>query len=52
VTKNPRGITRSSLIAAQLATEEEIEQHLFNVGAGQLDLTTSPMVSAWGRKPG
>jgi len=43
---------RERLIAAQLATEEEIEQHLFNVGAGQLDLTTSPMVSAWGRKPG
>ena len=43
---------RERLIAAQLATEEEIQQHLSNVATGQLDLTTSPMVSAWGRKPG
>ncbi len=42
---------RERLIAAQLATEEEIEQHLSNVATGQLDLATSPMVSAWGRKP-
>ena len=42
---------RKRLIAAQLATEEEIEQHLSNVATGQLDLATSPMVSAWGRKP-
>jgi SAM-dependent methyltransferase len=43
---------RERLVAAQLATEEEIQQHLSNVATGQLDLTTSPMVSAWGRKPG
>ena len=43
---------RERLVAAQLATEEEIEEHLSNVAAGQLDLTISPMVSAWGRKPG
>jgi hypothetical protein len=43
---------RERLIAAQLATEEEIEQHLSNVATGQFDLATSPMVSAWGRKPG
>jgi SAM-dependent methyltransferase len=42
---------RERLVAAQLATEEEIEQHLSNVATGQLDLTTSPMVAAWGRKP-
>ena len=42
---------RENLIAAQLATEDEIEQHLSNVATGQLDLATSPMVSAWGRKP-
>jgi hypothetical protein len=42
---------RERLIAAQLATEEEIEQHLSNVATGQLDLTTSPMVSAWVGSP-
>jgi SAM-dependent methyltransferase len=42
---------RGRLIAAQLASEDEIEQHLSNVAAGQLDLATSQMVSAWGRKP-
>ncbi len=45
------GQIRERLIAAQLATEDEIEQHLSNVATGQLDLATSPMVSAWGRKP-
>jgi hypothetical protein len=30
---------------------DEIEQHLANVASGQLDLATSPMVSAWARKP-
>jgi hypothetical protein len=34
------------------ATDEEIDQHLGNVAAGILDLATSPMISAWGRKPG
>ena len=42
---------RERLIAAHLASAEEIEQHLANVATGQLDLATSPMVSAWGRKP-
>jgi hypothetical protein len=42
---------RARLIAAQLATEGEIEQHLSNIATGELDLATSPMVSAWGRKP-
>jgi SAM-dependent methyltransferase len=39
------------LIRADLATEEDITQHLSNVATGQLDLATSPMVSAWARKP-
>ncbi len=43
---------RERLVAADLATENEIEQHLTNVTSGQLDLATSPMVSAWARKPG
>ncbi len=42
---------RERLLAAGLATEDEIEQHLANVAAGTLDLSTSPMVSAWARKP-
>jgi SAM-dependent methyltransferase len=42
---------RERLLAAGLATEDEIEQHLSNVASGQLDLATSPMVSAWARKP-
>ena len=43
---------RERLIAGDLATSEEIERHLANVAAGRLDLATSPMVSAWARKPG
>jgi len=42
---------REHLIAADLATEDEIEQHLSNVATGRLDFATSPMVSAWARKP-
>lgn len=41
---------RSRLVAAGAATDDEIDQHLANVAAGDLDLTTSPMISAWGRK--
>ncbi|QLJ00980.1 methyltransferase domain-containing protein [Streptomyces sp. NEAU-sy36] len=41
---------RGRLIDAGLATAEEIEQHLANVEAGGMDLTTAPMISAWGRK--
>jgi hypothetical protein len=44
-------LIRQQLVAAQLATEQEIEQHLSNVATGQLELTTAPMVSAWGQKP-
>jgi SAM-dependent methyltransferase len=42
---------RDALIAAGIATDAEIELHLLNVASGRLDLATSPMVSAWGRKP-
>jgi SAM-dependent methyltransferase len=41
---------RDRLVAAGLATDAEIEQHLANVATGRLDLATSPMVSAWGRR--
>jgi SAM-dependent methyltransferase len=42
---------RVRLIDARLATADEIDRHLANVAAGHLDLCTSPMVSAWGRRP-
>ena len=43
---------RDRLVAGHLATDEEIDQHLDHVTAGVLDLATSPLVSAWGRKGG
>jgi SAM-dependent methyltransferase len=42
---------RDGLVAAGLATESEIEQHLSDVAGGALDLATAPLISAWGRKP-
>ena len=42
---------RDHLLAAQLATPEEIETHLTNLTGGDLDLTLAPMITAWGRKP-
>jgi SAM-dependent methyltransferase len=42
---------REPLVQSGLGTEEEIEEHLRNVAAGELDLATAPMVSAWGRAP-
>jgi hypothetical protein len=43
---------RNRLVDADLATDEEIDEHLANVTTGQLDLTPAPLISAWGRKPG
>lgn len=45
------GQIRTRLVAAGLATDEDIEQHLTNVSAGRLDLATAPLISAWGRVP-
>ena len=42
---------RDGLIAGGHATAEEVDAHLAAVGAGELDVATSPLVSAWGRKP-
>jgi ubiquinone/menaquinone biosynthesis C-methylase UbiE len=42
---------RDRMVAAGIASNAEIDQHLSNVMSGRLDLATSPMVSAWGRKP-
>jgi SAM-dependent methyltransferase len=43
---------RERLVAADLATDAEIDEHLANVATGTLDLATAPLISAWGRKPG
>jgi SAM-dependent methyltransferase len=42
---------RSQLLAANLATAEEIDTHLENLARGELDLMLAPMITAWGRKP-
>lgn len=42
---------RHLLVDAGIASDEEIDRHLANVASGALDLTTSPMISAWGRTP-
>lgn len=42
---------QSQLLAADLATPEEIETHLANLARGELDLMLAPMITAWGRKP-
>jgi SAM-dependent methyltransferase len=39
------------ILAANLATKDELEQHISNVARGVLDLTTAPLISAWGKKP-
>jgi SAM-dependent methyltransferase len=44
-------LVRDGLVAQGHATDQEIDQHLANIAAGRLDLATSPMVSAWGRRP-
>jgi SAM-dependent methyltransferase len=41
---------RDQLVTAGLATDQDIDRHLANVAAGGMDLATSPMISAWGRK--
>jgi len=42
---------RGRLVTAGLATDSEIDEHLANVAAGRMDLTTAPLISAWGRRP-
>jgi hypothetical protein len=43
---------RDRLISAGIATAAEVDQHLDNIDTGRVpDLATSPMISAWGRKP-
>lgn len=40
---------RRELIAAGLADDAELDAHLAAIGAGRLDLTLAPLISAWGR---
>jgi SAM-dependent methyltransferase len=42
---------RVRLVAAGLATDAEVDEHLVGVATGALDLATSPLISAWGRRP-
>ncbi len=42
---------RRPMVDAGLATAEEIDRHLANIDRGDLDFATSPMISAWGRRP-
>ncbi|TGA89261.1 methyltransferase domain-containing protein [Streptomyces sp. MZ04] len=42
--------SRTALTAAGLATDEDITTHLASVATGTMDLATSPLISAWGRK--
>jgi len=45
------GQIRAGLVEAGLATDEEIDTHLANLAGGTMDLTTAPLISAWGRTP-
>jgi SAM-dependent methyltransferase len=42
---------RDRLLAAGLASPAEVDQHLDNLSSGLADLATSPMITAWGRRP-
>jgi hypothetical protein len=41
---------RPALIAAGLATEDEIDRHLGDLDRTDLDIAVFPIVSAWGRQ--
>ncbi|MCH0562719.1 MULTISPECIES: methyltransferase domain-containing protein [unclassified Streptomyces] len=41
---------RGRLVAAGLATDEDIDRHLSNIASGAMELATAPLISAWGRK--
>ena len=43
---------RDALVGCGAATGAEIDRHLDNLSAGGLDVTTAPLVSARGRRPG
>ncbi|MFF1375286.1 methyltransferase domain-containing protein [Streptomyces sp. NPDC058308] len=41
---------RPDLVAAGLATSEDIDHHVANAATGALDLAAPPLISTWGRK--
>ncbi len=43
--------TRDRLVSDGIATRDEVDRHLATLASGALDVATSPMISAWGRKP-
>ena len=43
---------RDRLLAAGGVTAAELDGYLAAIAAGRLDLTTAPMISAWGQRPG
>jgi SAM-dependent methyltransferase len=43
--------TRDRLVSDGIATRDEVDRHLATLATGALDVATSPMISAWGRKP-
>jgi hypothetical protein len=43
--------TRARMVEHGLASDEEIDRHLAAIARGRLDFATSPMISAWGRRP-
>lgn len=40
---------RDRLVAAGLASEDELTRHLADVDTGRLDFAAFPVLSAWGR---
>jgi uncharacterized protein with von Willebrand factor type A (vWA) domain len=42
---------RGQLVAAGLATDRDIDQHLANLATSLIDTATSPLITAWGRNP-
>jgi hypothetical protein len=45
------GQVRDGLVAQGYATADEVDAHLAALAAGRVDVTTPPLVSAWGRRP-
>jgi SAM-dependent methyltransferase len=41
---------RGRLVAAGLASEEDVDRHVRTLAGGRLDVMTSPLISCWGRR--
>jgi hypothetical protein len=42
---------RDRLLRGGHVTPAELDEHLANVTSGRVDVTTAPLISAWGRHP-